>query len=106
MQILLHAPHEPVPEPFPGFVDDTVRDVLAHYVDRLTRVEIHLRDTNAGKGGTDKRCVIEARPRGLDPLTAEHDGDDLKHAFRGALEKLERVLEYRFGKLASRDRAE
>ena len=106
MQILLQAPHESLPDAFAEFVDQSVRDVLAHHAERLTRVEVHLRDQNAHKGGIDKRCVIEARPRGLDPLTAEHDGEDVKGAFRGALDKLERVLANRFGKLAARDRGE
>ena len=70
------------------------------------RVEVHLRDTNGQKGGSDKRCLIEARPRGLDPWTAEHEAVSLKEAFQGALGKLSRVLEHKFGRITSKRRGE
>lgn len=72
------------------------------FTERLTRVDAYIRDINAEKGGLDMRCVIEARPRGLDPLTAEHTGETPYDAVRGAADKLERVLEARFGKLDER----
>ncbi|MEL6796637.1 MAG: ribosomal subunit interface protein, partial [Planctomycetota bacterium] len=38
---------------------------LGYLADRLTRVEVHLGDENAHKSGpADKRCLIEARPKG------------------------------------------
>jgi hypothetical protein len=63
-----------------------------------------VQDLNAHKGGVDKRCLIEARPKGLDPVTAEHVGPTIQEALRGALDKLEHVFEHRFGRLEARDR--
>lgn len=106
MQIQINAPHNSAPDVFINGLEDRVAQELAHHEKQLTRVEVHIRDTNAQKGGVDKRCVIEARPRGLSPLTAEHDATTHDEAFRGALEKLDRVLIHRFGKLSSRERGE
>jgi len=103
MQILFHAHDEPLPDTFPALVESTVRNALRPYEERLTRIEVHLRDLNGNKGGVDKRCVIEARPRGLDPVVADHESDKVNLAFHGALEKLQRVLDKRFGRLAARD---
>lgn len=79
-----------------------VQDGLSRFAERITRVVVYLRDENAAKGGIDKRCVLEARPRGLDPVTAEHVAESVREATAGAIGKLERVLDRRFGRLADR----
>ncbi len=46
-------------------IEASVREKLARFEERLTRIEIHVRDENGAKGGADdKACTIEARPRG------------------------------------------
>ena len=47
---------------------DTVRDFLNRFGDRITRVEVHMSDANGGKGGDDKRCLLEARLANLQPI--------------------------------------
>ncbi|MBO9477415.1 HPF/RaiA family ribosome-associated protein [Shimia sp. R11_0] len=72
---------------------------LDHLRDRLTRVEVHLKDQNADKHGPDHiRCTMEARPRGMDPLSAHHDGADISAALKGAAKKLRNRLSSEFGK--------
>jgi hypothetical protein len=69
---------------------------LHRFRDRLTRIEAHLSDDNGqktGAGGGDKRCIMEARPRGLQPLAVTHIAGNLDQALTGACEKLERLLE-------------
>ena len=104
MQIHIHKPHIDVSDGFEGFAQQRIEDVLSAYLDRLTRVDVHLKDENSQKGGADKRCVVEARPRGLDPLAAEHHGDGIREAFTGALDKLHRVLEHQLGRLSTKRR--
>ena len=66
----------------------------------LTRVEVHLSDENGGKSGPkDKRCKMEARPKGHQPILVSHDADSLTQAVEGAAQKLEHALEHLFGKL-------
>lgn len=78
-----------------------VRNNIGRFADRITRVEVHVNDLNSHKGGAqDKRCQIEARPAGLDPVSASHDAPDVEAALRGAAQKLERLLDTVFGRLA------
>jgi len=66
---------------------------LARFREYLTRVEIYLSDTNAGKSGAnDKRCTIEARPANYPPLSVQADGEKVAEAFYAALDKLVRVV--------------
>lgn len=83
--------------------EDSIREHLeqhlSRFAERLTRVELSLRDENGAKGGVDTRCLIEARPRGFDPLTAEDTATNAPEAVSGATKKLSRVLDHRMGKL-------
>lgn len=80
-------------------VEDTVRDTLARFGERITRVEVHLSDVNSHKaGGRDIRCVMEARPAGLQPLATHHQAGLVDDAVQGAAEKLERALDSVFGR--------
>jgi hypothetical protein len=78
---------------------EIVEHHLNRFADRVTRVEVHLSDVNAQKGGKDIRCVIEVRVGGLQPLTVDDLADDLVRATRGAAGKMVRTLETRLGKL-------
>ncbi|MFG0286430.1 MAG: HPF/RaiA family ribosome-associated protein [Phycisphaerales bacterium JB039] len=77
-----------------------VESALEHISDRITRVEVHVQDTNAGKGGVDKRVLMEARPAGLDPIAVDEHGADVYLTVRSVAEKLRTALTRRFDKLA------
>lgn len=86
-------------------LDDQIREslqhTLGHLSERLTRLEVHLGDENAQKhGANDKRCLVEARPKGLDPIAVETHGEDYYETVRDAAGKLKRALETRFAKLS------
>lgn len=88
-----------------GQVEAAVGESLGHFRNRLSRVEVHLGDENAGKSGADdKRCVLEARPVGQKPVAVTNRASTLDEAWRGALNKLKRLLEARFGRLDARKR--
>ena len=72
---------------------------LARFASHITRIEVHFQDMNAEKGGSnDKRCMLEARMRGEDPLAVTNTADTIKGALVGARDKLARVLERRIAK--------
>ena len=78
-------------------IEVMMREKLARFEDRLTRLEVHVSDENARKGGADdKTCMVEARPRGGRPIgVTEHAGDVDTAARRAAntmVQRLERVL--------------
>ena len=82
------------------WVTATVEVTLERHLEDLTRVEVHLSDENGGKSGPkDKRCKMEARPKGPQPILVSHDADSLTQAVEGAAQKLEHALEHLFGKL-------
>lgn len=99
MQIQIYAQDVELPDPLRAFVEQKLRDVLAHVSERLTRVEVHLKDLNSeAKHGVDKRCLIEARSAGLAPVAVEVDAESTRDAVQQAVEKLERALAHRLDK--------
>lgn len=99
MQIHIFTQGIDVPDPLRGYVERNLNEVLQHHSERLTRVDVHLKDLNSSKkNGVDKRCLIEARPRGMEPVAAEHDASEFKEAVHQAAMKLERVLQHRIDK--------
>ena len=80
-----------------------VTGALGHLTSRLTRVEVHIVDVNAAKGGSDDiRCTIEGRPEGMQPQTVTHSDANVEAALRGAAKKLRALLDSAFGKLGQR----
>ena len=85
------------------WVSDSVASKLARVDDELTRIVVHLHDDNGAKAGAqDKRCQIEARPKGLQPLSVTHKSETLEQAIDGAIEKMHHALDHQFGKLRSK----
>lgn len=76
-----------------------VERVLSRFSQEVTRVEIHLSDVNAERGGDkDKRCLMEARIAGRQPIAASAQAGSLQLAVEGAAQKLKRSLESALGK--------
>jgi len=77
-----------------SWAEERVRAQLGHLTDRMTRVEVHLRDDNspAKSSGNDKRCLMEGRIAGRQPLAVEHTGDDLYKVIDQAAGKLSRAV--------------
>lgn len=103
MQIQINSDHQINPSPeLASRIQALIRDTLDRYSDRITRVEVHLNDQNSFKGGAnDKRCLMEARVAGLGPIDANHEAESLQLAIDGALEKLERAIEHKLGRIAT-----
>ncbi len=76
------------------WADAEIRQSLRHCGADVTRVEIHLSDENHdASGGGDKRCLMEARLAHHAPLVATQHAADMDAAFRGASDKLRRLLD-------------
>jgi ribosome-associated translation inhibitor RaiA len=81
-------------------VKATVVSALERFGDRITRVEVHLSDENSDKFGTDdKRCLLEARLAGLQPIAASHQAATLQQAIDSAAEKLKSAIDSTLGRL-------
>lgn len=81
-------------------VHQTLEPLLERYAGQVTRIEVHLHDTNADKkGDTDKHCLVEAKLEGRPPLAASENAQTLAAAINGAAKKLQRRLSTDLGKL-------
>lgn len=82
------------------WASDYLNDSLGRFAQDITRVEVQLRDVNSGrKGADDKRCMLEARITGREPLAATHHAPSQDEAFRGATQRLIHLLDHTLGKL-------
>ena len=104
MQIQVHSDnHIEGSARLADWVSASVAGKLDRYDDELTRVVVHLNDENGDKAGAhDKRCQIEARPKGLQPISVTHKAESLELAIDGAVDKLNNALAHQFGKLRSK----
>ena len=66
--------------------------VVGRFQDRLSSIDVHVRDDNAQKGGLDKTCSIDARliPRGT--LHVQATERDIYEAIVKAVHRLETVI--------------
>ena len=72
---------------------DDVTSALANVSKHVTRVEVHLSDENGDKSGQhDKRCAIEARLEGRQPIAVTEHAATLDMALHGACHKLVRMI--------------
>lgn len=86
-------------------VRQAVETELRHVADAITRVEVHLNDVNSVKGGgSDKRCLMEARLKGSSPLSVEHRAETLDLAVDGAASQLARVVKSALDKADSAEK--
>jgi ribosomal subunit interface protein len=85
--------------------EEVVQRVLGRFSNDVTRVEIHLSDVNGQKAGeNDKRCLMEARVAGRQPVAVTDQAGSLHQAIDGAAQKLKRSLDSTLGKLGDHQR--
>lgn len=88
-------------------LEGEVHAALGRFADRITRVEVHITDLNGDNksGGDDKRCMMEARLAGRQPMSASHEASTVSLAIEGACDKLVRALDRLLGKLDADQRS-
>jgi len=84
-------------------VESGVTAALHRFGPQITRVEAHLADENSHKrSDDDKKCTLEARLAGLQPVAATGNGATLDQALASALDKLVALLDHKLGRLGER----
>ena len=83
---------------------DKLKGVLSEELDRfsehITRVEVHLSDENGSKNSQeDKRCLLEARLKGKQPIAVSELGNTYDQAVDGAVHKLKASLDSIFDRM-------
>lgn len=87
---------------FADHIRGSLGKVTQRFDEWLTRTEVFVKDVNGPKGGVDKHCRMEARPRGADPVVVDNQGADAYACISRTAEKLEKALEHRRGRLEAR----
>ncbi|MFO7657529.1 MAG: HPF/RaiA family ribosome-associated protein [Bacteroidales bacterium] len=73
---------------------------LSRYSQQITRVEVHFSDEDGKKDGdNDKRCLVEARLAGMQPIAVTNHANTHEQALFGAIDKLKTSLEKIIGRL-------
>jgi hypothetical protein len=81
------------------WVEHELRERLGRFGDVITRIEVHLSDINGARGGAqDKRCKLEARLAGRQPVAVSHDAGKVADALFGAADKLQRMMDTTLGR--------
>ncbi len=82
-------------------VSGVVESALSQFTEHITRVEIHLSDESSHKSTpNDKRCVMEARLEGRQPVAVTDHAATVDEAVNGAAHKLARLIESTLGRLS------
>lgn len=102
MKIQINAGDVQMSDAIRSHINERINQGLNRFADRITRVEVHLKDENAKKGGADKRCTIEVRPANRQPMAVEEGHEDLYTAITAAAHKAERAVAHLFERLDER----
>jgi ribosome-associated translation inhibitor RaiA len=78
-----------------------IQEDLERFSEHLTRIEVKISDENGDKSGDkDKKCVLEARLKGMQPIVVTSHEDTVKKAVKDATNKLKKSLETVMGRLS------
>lgn len=82
-------------------VETVVRETLDRFSEHITRVEVHLSDENSADkaGANDKRCLLEARLAGRQPVAVSDQAPTVAQAVAGAADKMKRMMVSTLGRL-------
>jgi ribosome-associated translation inhibitor RaiA len=73
---------------------------INRFSDLITRLEVHLSDEDGNKDGSnDKRCILEARLEGRQPIAVTKHANSHEQAVSGAIDKLVTSLDRIFERL-------
>jgi ribosome-associated translation inhibitor RaiA len=100
MQIQVNSDHNiEGHEALGAHVRGVVENALSRLSDHITRVEVHLSQESSHESGqNDKRCMMEARLEGRQPIAVTHQAATLDEAVDGAAGKLTGLIESTLGR--------
>lgn len=79
---------------------EEIAESLKRFEDKITRVEVHVGDENSDKFGIDdKRCLLEVRLAGKNPVAVTNHANTIEKAVSGATDKMVKLLNTTFEKL-------
>lgn len=89
-------------EKLEAFVSEKITHALKRFDDKITRMEVHLADLNAEKGGArDIHCTMEARVKGIQPVVVDSKNESQETALASAIDKMKSALTTIVGKMGN-----
>lgn len=98
MNVQIHASDFTLTDGLREHISWRVAYATTHGRDVISRIVVHLSDINGPRGGVDKRCGVELRLKGLEPLIVEDVQADLYVAIDRAFERIERSMHRRLAR--------
>ncbi len=89
-------------EAFGNDLEDLLTEGLNRFSEQITRLEVHLSDENGNKDGqNDKRCLLEARLEGMQPIAVNAYAHTHEQSVAEAIDKLKKSLKTILGRLSN-----
>ena len=89
-----------VHETYQAQLKDLLSKELSRFDEHITRLEVHLSDQDGNnKSEDDKKCMIEARLKGRQPIAVTDVANTYDQSVNGAIDKLETSLDTILGRL-------
>lgn len=77
-------------------IDATIKRATSHFRDRITSVAVHLNKKHI-VSDNNKRCTLETKLEGLQPIVTSYNSESFDHAVEGAAATLKATLAKDFG---------
>jgi putative sigma-54 modulation protein len=90
VKLLVVGQRRGVTEEVHDFITRRLHFALGRFAPQVERVTAQVADVNGPRGGTDKRCRMEVKLRGLGSVSSEAHADDVEEAAALAAERLGR----------------
>ncbi len=85
-----------------AYFQEQIETQFERFREHLSRIEVKISDENGDKKSeNDKRCVLEARIKGMQPIAVTSFGNTVEKAFNTAADKMKTSLDSTIGKLRS-----
>jgi hypothetical protein len=82
------------------YFNSLIADGLENFESHISRIEVHLSDENGKKEGLNsKRCLLETRLEGRQPIAVSCQADTVELAISGAIDKLTASLDTIIGRI-------
>ncbi|MCZ2084243.1 MULTISPECIES: HPF/RaiA family ribosome-associated protein [unclassified Kaistella] len=103
MEILINTDHNiSGSQEMRSYMKADLESAFERFSEHLTRLEVKISDENASKEGeNDKKCVLEARLKGMQPIAVTGQGNSIDQAVTDATNKMKNSLDSVMGKLRS-----
>ena len=89
-----------VHETYRAHLKDLLSEEFSRFEEQITRLEVHLSDENGNKESEDdKKCMIEARLKGRQPIAVSDVANTYDQAVNGATDKIKTSLNTILGRL-------